>query len=632
MTIEVEVKGTNQVAEFPDGTPPDVIKQALAKHAGKSEEFAGAGIIEPALAVGSGLATTIGGGLAGIAAGLLPGEEGAAGQAVEAVQSKSFQPKTQSGKENLETLGQLVERGIDIVNIPISGLTGIAELVAGFGPDEAAQAIRKVQDEGLGKSAGGRVFDTTGDPLAATAVESLPTLSGELLGLKGAGSAIKGVKAATGKAAKAVEEAAPVVGEAVKAAANQTAKQIFEFQPPARQKITNLLLEGSTDAETAGFQLLDKAGKPKAVKNPLAREAMKQGFDPGVIAAVSQATKADKKAMLKMANIMERGKRNRRFASSNRPSDVVGDTLLSRVKTIRNANRASGRDIDRIAQSLKGKELDISEAVDDFAESMGRLGVDLVDDGKGGFKPNFENSQLAPGDRGPLREVIRQMNIRGAGGIDGLTVHNMKRTIDNNVTFGKVKTGMGGDAERALKSFRAKLDGALDGTFPEYNTVNVTYADTVGALDALQSAVGTKLDMAGGHADKALGQKLRGLMSNNATRINLLDAVNEIEGVARKHGPQGKLMIEGKGLGRDDLLNQILFVDELDSLFGPVARTSAQGQIDQAIKRGAKAVGTKSGAADLAVEGVANLAERVRGVNQESAFKSIKQLLKSGEQ
>ena len=30
MTIEVEIAGTGQIAEFPDGTPPEVIQQALA--------------------------------------------------------------------------------------------------------------------------------------------------------------------------------------------------------------------------------------------------------------------------------------------------------------------------------------------------------------------------------------------------------------------------------------------------------------------------------------------------------------------------------------------------------------------------------------------------------------------------
>jgi hypothetical protein len=221
------------------------------------------------------------------------------------------------------------------------------------------------------------------------------------------------------------------------------------------------------------------------------------------------------------------------------------------------------------------------------------------------------------------------MNIRGAAGVDGFAAHRMKRLIDNNVTFGKTKTGLSGDAERALKSFRANLDASLDNTFPAYDKANIAYADTIGALDSIQSALGTKLDLKGPQADKALGTKLRGLLSNNATRVNLLDATKEIESVAKKHGAKGKLLVEGKGLGSDDLLNQILFVDELDSRFGPVARTSFQGQIDQAAQRGVSALTeAKVSPVTAAIKGAASIAEKFRGINDDNAFKAIKDLLK----
>jgi len=93
-----------------------------------------------------------------------------------------------------------------------------------------------------------------------------------------------------------------------------------------------------------------------------------------------------------------------------------------------------------------------------------------------------------------------------------------------------------------------------------------------------------------------------------------LDAINEVEQVALKHAPPGSLT--------DDLLTQILFVDELDSVFGPVARTSFQGQIDQAIQQGAK------GAARGVVRKTAAKAkEKLLGTDEERAFAAIKRLL-----
>jgi hypothetical protein len=204
----------------------------------------------------------------------------------------------------------------------------------------------------------------------------------------------------------------------------------------------------------------------------------------------------------------------------------------------------------------------------------------------------------------------------------------MKRIIDNNVTFGKVKTGISRDAEGALKSFRANLDNALDTNFPEYNQANIKYSETIEALNSIQDVAGKKMDLSGGNADKALGTLLRRTLSNAQSRIRLIDSIDEIESVAKKHGGTGKLRIEGPTLGQDDLLTQVLFVDELDSVFGPVARTSFQGQIDQALKQGVAGATTKAGAVDIAVTAAGKAAERVRGINEAGAFKSIKDLLR----
>lgn len=626
MTIEVEIAGTGQIAEFPDGTPQDVIVNALSQLQATEPDIdaVGRGFDETLRAVGSGIGRTIAGGVVGAIA--APFDADVAADIVRANQEAIFQPQTQEGRENIATIGQLIEKGIDIANFPLSGLGGLAELVSGQGVDQAVETVKNIQSEGISKTAGERVFQETGSPAAATFAETLPTAVAELAGLKGGGAAIRGA----GRAAAPVTEAA-----------GEIATGLFKFQSPAKQRIAQLIEAGSTDVETAGFRLEAPAaervlpktklgqalniGGPRVAKDTLAAETLRQGFDEGVIAAVKGSTRADKIAFRKMVNIMERGKKNARFAATNRPSDVAGETLLNKVKVIRNANRAAGKNIDVVARSLKGKPVDLLDAVNSFSQSLDDLGVRLVDDGKGGFKPDFQTSQLSPGDRGPIKEVIRNMNLAGRGEIDGLSAHKMKRIIDNNVTFGKVKTGLSGDAERALKGFRASIDTALDGTFPKYDKANVAYADTINALNALQDSVGKKLNFSGENADKALGTSLRGILSNNKSRINLLDSIGELEAAARKHGAGDKLLIEGKGLGSNDLLSQILFVDELDRRFGAVARTSFQGQVQQGVEAAARG---RQGVADIAVKAGAAAAEKLRGINDEGAFKAIKKLLR----
>lgn len=615
-------------------------------------DFPGAAIIEPARAVGSGIARAIGGGVAGIAGALTPGfPEGAGAEIVETTQAGAFQPTTEAGRAGLETLNTLIEKGIDIVNIPLSGVGGILELVSGQGVEQAVETIKAIQGIGISKTLGGRVFEATGDPLAATIAETAPEAVGAILGTKGAATAARGVQrgaAVTGQAlAPAIQ-----TGRELATAGRQLATEVFQRQSPTKQRIARLLQEGArdveragiTDVETAGFRLAApgqavpaqptrlqeflNVGGPRVEALPAAQEAIKQGFDKGVIAPIQAATAADKTKLLKMVEIMERGKANKLFAARNRPSDVAGDSLLDRVKVIRTANKSAGKDIDRIAKGLQGQQVDLLEAVTSFGETLDNLGVQLTSNGKGGFTPNFELSQLSPGDRGPIKEVIRQMNIRSTGGVDAFDAHKMKRIIDNNVTFGKVKTGISGDAERALKGFRVDLDNALDTQFPDYNAANVKYSETIGALDSIQDVAGQKMDLSGGNADKALGTLLRRTLSNAQSRIRLIDSIDEIESVAKKHGGTGQLRIEGPTLGQDDLLTQVLFVDELDSVFGPVARTSFQGQIDQALKQGVRGVTTKEGAVDIALTAAGKAAERVRGIDEAGAFKAIKELLR----
>ena len=446
-------------------------------------------------------------------------------------------------------------------------------------------------------------------PEAATFLKTLPIAALEMLPLLAAGK----------------------IASAVPDVDIESIGDVFTSQSTAKQNIAMLIKDGSTDVDTAQFELATsiRDGAPRVKKDKFALESIKQGFDEGVIASVKGSSDVDKAKMLEMVRIKRRGSKNAEFAVQNRASDVLGDSLMNRVSIINRANKEAGAAIDDVAKSLKGRRVDLSAPADNFAQGLDDLGVTLVNDGKGGIKPNFDLSDLAPGDRGPLKEVIRQMNIKGAGGIDGLAAHKMKRAIDNNVTFGKSKTGMSGDAERLLKKFRTDIDDVLDADFPEYNRVNSAYSETIGALDSLQTAVGKKLDLRGPNADKATGTALRKLLSNTQGRVNLLDSINDVDAIAKKfENFSGKLdpsAIEFKGPKvssiNDNLIKQVLFVDELDRVFKPSARTGFAGQIGQAVTD----VPTSARAA--AVKALQKGAEKVQGINQEGAFKSIRDLL-----
>lgn len=461
----------------------------------------------------------------------------------------------------------------------------------------------------LGPSLGESAFQATGSPLVASLAGAAP----------GALEAATGLRAPKAIAGAIPEEAIQAITEAPQAAA-----EIFTKQSPAKQRIGEMIKSGSTDIDTARFRLSEKG---KTIKDQPAVNAINQGFDEAIIADVKASGKDDQIAFRKMVDTMERGKKSARVSATERPSDILGNTLMNRVRVIQGANKAAGKQLDTVAKGLKDQTVDSAPAVENFLGELSDMGITL--DNK--FKPNFKGSDIE-GAAGPENVISRIINrMKGEGTPDAYDLHRLKKYIDEQVTFGKNAEGLAGKAESVLKNLRRNLDQTLDTNFPEYDRINTAYSETIGALDAIQDVAGKKMNLTGRNAEKATGTLMRRILSNAQSRVTLLDATNQIEAAAKKYERfKTKLdprLIEGPAESKikGDLLSQILFVDELDSVFGPTARTSFQGQIKQATQGLAEA---KVSPASVAIKAGATAIEKVKGVNEKNQFKAIKALLR----
>lgn len=532
-------------------------------------------------------------------------EPGGAEAVVRGVQEAfTYQPRTETGQEYLAATGE--------------ALQPIAE-----GLESAEQFLGKgAQDIGL-------------PPSIAAAAATTPTAALEALGV----GAFKGASRI------------PKVAERVTDIAEKGVEAIPQIQPftkggKAKQRIAQLLEEGSADVETARYSLASPSGEKGVFgklkeklslespieKSPLAGEAIKQGFDEGVIAAVRASSPLDKAKMSKMAETMQRGKKNKRYAMENRPTDIAGDSLMQRVRVIQSANKTAGKELDVVAKNLKGEAVDFSPAINNFVNDLDNMGVKIDEN----LKPDFIGSDIegVKAAENVLSNIIKRMQTKKSP--DAYDIHRMKKFIDEQVTYGKNAEGLAGKTEGVLKSLRRNLDEALDTSFPEYDRVNTAYAETIDALDTIQDVAGKKMDLTGKNADKATGTLMRRLMSNAQSRVNLVDAIDKIEGTANKYSSyakpktiDGKLLLPDASMTSkgftDDLLSQILFADELDSVFGSVARTSFAGQTARGLKEGAAAVQRPL---EKVVDVAAAAAEKARGINEDNAFKSIIDLLK----
>lgn len=141
-------------------------------------------VVEPALAVTTGALAEIPAGLAGLATLPFQGPKAAA-ETVEATRQRlTFRPTSEEGQAGLEAVGRAVEPVVEAVNIPLSGLTGLAELATGQGLGQAAETVGRVREEGFAKTIGQRTLEETGSPLVAAVAEAVPTAVLSRLGVK----------------------------------------------------------------------------------------------------------------------------------------------------------------------------------------------------------------------------------------------------------------------------------------------------------------------------------------------------------------------------------------------------------------------------------------------------------------
>jgi hypothetical protein len=555
---------------------------------------------------------TVGSGLVGLGATALTGDPAAGARAVD-VTREAF--TTDPG-----------EAGTDFLQTGLSVAKDLSREKLGDTVVDAAGDAANRYDRLATETA------EAGNPGVATLIKTLPTAAVEAVP---AAFGIRAVGRAAGITPTPSIVSPPPIN--IKQAAREVADVVTNPQTANKKEVAKLLESGSKEDITATFELVPgrAKGNPRVQTDKEATAAVKQGFSEGSIASLKASTPSTQRNFDRMLNIADRIKKEESFGMRNRPSDVLGDSLMQRVNVLMAANKRAGFSIDRISKSLAGKKVDLSSASDNFSSALGGLGVSLIDNGKGGFKANFENSVLSPGDRGPINEVVRLMNVKGKGEsdgfIDGLTAHQMKRAIDNNVTFGAKKTGISGDGANVLKNFRRDIDSVLDNSSPDYNDANVAYSETIGVLNDFQDVAGRKMNLSGSQADKATGTLMRRIAGNAQSRIRLLDSVDAIDAAVKKHGDySGQKLIgkEQKALFDDELETQVMLANQLDSVVGIAPATSIQGIFDASLARNLAEGAATGGSMGLAIDVGAKIFNKALQRNDKAAIKAARAVVK----
>jgi hypothetical protein len=186
-------------------------------------------ILEPAATVASSIVAEPVAGLAGIAQAINPfAEQGAGARAVEATrEALTFQPRTQAGKEGLQSVG--------------SALAPVGEALSS-----------------LEKSLGDSVFDATGSPALAAAATTAPTAILEAIGL--------GVGRKVAKASKAAS------------ASTRSAKSLLMDASPSSEDLKNISRSVYKELDNSGIRMRPKVFE--GMVNKVEKAAKSQGLSP----------------------------------------------------------------------------------------------------------------------------------------------------------------------------------------------------------------------------------------------------------------------------------------------------------------------------------------------------------------
>lgn len=513
------------------------------------------------------------------------------------------------------------------------------EIASGeFGSQEAAQRIKQRAEELAAEytysprtEAGQEYVEAVGEvgeqlaPLAGLTPQMGAIAQTSRSAAQAARAATRAPAEAAGAGLAAIEEAAPQAAQAVRGgverarrgveAVEEGVEQVRQIRQEDRQKKLELFREEPDSVEIVEERLVNN----QIVPDVEASETIRQGWTPGVIATVKASTPIDQKKMTQMLNIWQEGQKSERFRALNRPSDIVGASLLSRVQFLEKQNKEAGQKIARVAnEELRGTPVDFAPAIESFENALSKIGVG-IEFKNGVAVPNLRGSDVQ-GDKASqrvLKVVLERLTDREPGEMpDAYDVHRLKQYLDTQVSWDqKQKEPLAGKTERIVKDLRTELNNILRSKSQEYAEANTRFSDTVGALNDLQDAVGKRIDFGSKSAEQAFGTALRKVLSNYNTRTLIIDAIDKADQIASQYGMKIN----------DDIINQLIFVNEIDRMFGAVAPGTFKGQIEQALKTGLDIA--RSSAAEKAMQLAMSAAEKARGINEENAIKAIKQLL-----
>ena len=380
----------------------------------------------------------------------------------------------------LPTIGQTLSASVkaagESFTLPINEATKAAlSFVGEYAPDNIKKAATELAQKGI--------------ELSKPSIEAYNALpENEKANIKAVGDLLSGVtnlavgagaiKGAVQTAAKTAETL-PKVGEAIASGA----KTITEI--PIVSGTGEVLKSAGRTLKTIPENIATNVGEMQAkealiktIPSSLGQNAVRKGIDVSDVTTLQEAIKTpDAK---KLFNTIKN------FAGGDKtvsPFEVIGKPIVDRLKTIDSQVKGLATELDTVAQGLKGISLaDVSKIDTAITEGLNKLQIGVKKDGL-----DFIGSSLE--GIGNSGTIVNNVYKRLQTARDAFDLHNLKKYIDANVSYGKRLEGLDSGAERLLKTWRKSIDDTLDGQFVDYNNINTELAKRISPLEDLKSVL-----------------------------------------------------------------------------------------------------------------------------------------------
>lgn len=321
-------------------------------------------------------------------------------------------------------------------------------------------------------------------------------------------------------------------------------------------------IENVTKALDASGEIITRPASKRAVKILGGDHVAK-----GTVSVLENMNSASKSQVNKMLNNIERGRKEPLFGDANRPSDILGESVLNRAKQVSLINKKAGETIGNTAKSLKDVNVDIGPVNNQFFNKLNELGVTFKRGDDGWVTPDFSRSKFIGGSQKEMTVLINDL-LDGTPSFE--TAHKLKRTIRDNIDFDTGGTGqIKGASQQLLKDLSSGIDDVLDTTSPKYKKANESFAKTIKLKNDFDKLVGKDIDVGENLSAEILGGKVMRLDSNAVSRTAIKKLLLNTDDVLGEFGVRFK----------DDIPSLVHITSKLNDSFKLSPGGSLKGNI-----------------------------------------------------